>query len=688
MLFKLSFRNIRRSLQDYAIYFFTLIIGVSVFYVFNAIGGQAAMLEVARSRKDIIELLTTMLSGVSVFVAGVLGLLIVYASRFLMKRRNKEFALYLMLGMSKRSISAILLLEMIVIGFGSLLVGLLIGIGLSQLMSAFVANLFEADMTAYRFLVSGEAIMKTVLYFAVMYLVVIVFNSVVITKMKLIDLIQSERKSEHVRLKNPSICVILFLIAVAALGYAYYQVGWQFNDLNNKKIIVYIAMGAASTFLIFWAVSGMLLRVVMSMKRAYYRNINAFTFRQISSKVNTTVVSMTVICLMLFVTICTLAAAFSIRNSMNANLKMLCPADFEIEYREYTDEEMTGPVYGDVTKLYADYGHDLTEGFSDYVHFHSYSDENFTLGTFLGNQLDAIMERYRFLMYDMPFQIYRISDYNALMQLYGRETLTLDENEFILLCDFKTAKTVLDSVLTKGYTINVMGRELHSRLDDCQDGFVDISSQHINTGIFIFPDNAVNDTYVNRDYMIGNYTGNTKEALAQVEKDVRETTEEVIEQYRAENENKADYNRISLNLNTKTDISEATIGLGAMVTFLGLYIGLIFLIACGAILALKELSESVDSISRYEMLRKIGVEEKDISKSLFRQTGLFFMLPLILACIHAVFGMKFAVQFLEVFGTEKIGESIAFTSVILLLIYGGYFLITYISGKNIIKERK
>ena len=188
--------------------------------------------------------------------------------------------------------------------------------------------------------------------------------------------------------------------------------------------------------------------------------------------------------------------------------------------------------------------------------------------------------------------------------------------------------------------------------------------------------------------MIGNYTGNTKEALAQVEKDVRETTEEGIEQYRAENENKADYNRISLNLNTKTDISEATIGLGAMVTFLGLYIGLIFLIACGAILALKELSESVDSISRYEMLRKIGVEEKDISKSLFRQTGLFFMLPLILACIHAVFGMKFAVQFLEVFGTEKIGESIAFTSVILLLIYGGYFLITYISGKNIIKERK
>lgn len=139
---------------------------------------------------------------------------------------------------------------------------------------------------------------------------------------------------------------------------------------------------------------------------------------------------------------------------------------------------------------------------------------------------------------------------------------------------------------------------------------------------------------------------------------------------------------------TKIDISSAAIGLGAIVTFLGLYIGLVFLIACGAMLALKELSESADSIHRYEMLRKIGAEESDIAKSLFRQTGIFFMLPLLLACIHSVFGMRFAVNFLEVFGTERIGESIAATSVILLLIYGGYFLITYYCSKGIIKERK
>jgi putative ABC transport system permease protein len=122
--------------------------------------------------------------------------------------------------------------------------------------------------------------------------------------------------------------------------------------------------------------------------------------------------------------------------------------------------------------------------------------------------------------------------------------------------------------------------------------------------------------------------------------------------------------------------------------FLGLYIGLVFLIACGAILALKELSECIDSIGRYEMLRKIGAEENDISKSLLQQTGIFFLMPLILACIHSIFGMKFATYFLEIFGTEKMAVSIAATSGIILLIYGGYFLITYFCGKGIIKSRK
>ena len=341
MLFKLSLSNIRRSLRDYAIYFFTLIIGVSVFYVFNATSGQAAMMKVSASTAMIVDLLKEVMSGTSVFVSGILGFLIVYASRFLMKRRSKEFALYMTLGMSKWKISSIIFLETVLIGIGSLAAGLLLGIGLSQFMSAVVANLFEADLTDYRFTVSGEAIVKTVICFAVMYGVVVLFNGGVITKMKLIDLMNSGKRSEQVKLKNPVLCVIVFLAAAVILGYSYYTVCFTTNQLGKYGLTLYIIAGSISTFLIFWSVAGMLLRVMMSPKNIYHKGLNAFTFRQISSKINTMVFSLTVICLMLFITISALVSAFTFRNSMNYNLKHYCPADFEawIEYDPEAGDE-------------------------------------------------------------------------------------------------------------------------------------------------------------------------------------------------------------------------------------------------------------------------------------------------------------------------------------------------------------
>lgn len=683
MLFKISLSNLRKSMRDYAIFFFTLMIGVSIFYVFNAIGTQTAYMKVSNRTNEIIELFNSMLSGVSVLVSLVLGFLIVYASRFLMKRRNKEFALYLMLGMGKGKISAILLIETLMIGAGSLLVGLVVGIGLSQFMSALVANLFEADMTAYRFTVSGSAIGKTIVYFGMMYVIVMLFTSGMVSKYKLIDLMQSGRKSEELKLKNPTLCVIVFLLSAAALGYAYHYVSDKSMSIEANAFMLVVTIGAAATFFLFWSVAGLLLRIVMSMKKTYFRGLNSFTFRQISSKVNTMVMSMTVICLMLFVTICTLSAAFSIRNSMNYNLQQLCPADFELEFKEYYDGEYR---YSDIVKLCKSADYDLTTHFSDYVHFHSYGDDSFVLADSLGEHLEEMQGNYSYINYDSPEILIRLSDYNALMQLYGREPLSLEDDEFILLCDFKFMKAIRDEALNVGTEIHVLGHTLKSKYGECRDGFINISSQHLNMGIFVIPDSAADESYALTDYFMGNYKASAKEEKAAVEKKVNQEWNAVRKRLNAAmTDDKLDR---WYDMSTKIDIAEATIGLGAIVTFLGLYIGLVFLIACGAILALKELSESVDSMGRYTILRKIGAEESDIAKSLFCQIGVFFLLPLLLACLHSVFGMKFGMYLLEIFGTEKLTESVCSTSLVILLIYGGYFLITYFCSKSIIKEQR
>lgn len=680
MLFKLSLSNIRKSLRDYAIYFVTLVIGVSVFYVFNAIGDQAVYMQVSENRDDIIELLTNTLSGISVFVAVLLGLIIVYANRFLMKRRNMEFALYLMLGMGKGKISAILFIETLLIGTGSIVVGLLIGIGISQLMSALVANFFEADMSSYSFCISNEAIIKTILYFLVMYIVVIFFNSITINHFKLIDLIRSRKKSEKIRLKNPILCILIFIVSAAVLAYAYYRV-CDVDAIADSNITIYIALGIITTFFIFWSISGLFLRMIMSMKNMYYKGLNCFTFRQISSKVNTAVMSMTVICIMLFVTICTLSSAFSIKNSMNANLNELCPADFEIEYQKFSDEEKKKPIPTDIMEVYDHYGYDITEDFEEYVHFSSYMDSNFTFEKALGEHYQEAKDSSPYAMFDVPESIVKVSDYNELMKLYGREPITLQSDEFVIIGNFQTAVSIRDKYLEKGDEINIFGHTLKSKYDSCQDGFISISSQPLNAGTFIVSDDVVDESGVECDYFIGNYNADTKEGKTEIEKELKGISENVVKHMN-------DSGNYSIDFDTKIEIAEATVGLSAMIAFIGLYIGIIFLISCAAIIALKQLSESVDNISQYEMLRKIGVEESDISKSLFRQTGIFFLMPLLLACVHSIFGMKFSMFILEVFGTGKLIESVVSTSIIILLIYGIYFFVTYFCSKGIIRGKK
>lgn len=160
MLFKLSIQNLRKSLKDYTIYFATLIIGVAIFYVFNSMEKQTIMMKTSSATYGVIKLMNSTMAAISVFVAFVLGCLIVYASNFLMKRRKKEFGIYMLLGMEKGRIARIIMTETIIIGLVSLVLGLTVGIIASQGMSILVAKLFEADMTKYQFVVSYSAIGK------------------------------------------------------------------------------------------------------------------------------------------------------------------------------------------------------------------------------------------------------------------------------------------------------------------------------------------------------------------------------------------------------------------------------------------------------------------------------------------------------------------------------------------------
>ena len=267
MLFKLSFENMKKSIKDYGIYFLTLVLGVAIFYMFNSLDSQEAMLQVSKSTREIIKLMIEMLGMVSVFVAVVLGLLIVYANNFLVNRRKKEFGIYMTLGMGKRQISKIILLETVFVGIISLAVGLVIGIFGSQFMSILVSKLFEANMSKFEFVFSKTACVKTCLYFAVMYLAVMFFNTITISRYKLINLLNASKKNEEVKIKNPMLSILIFIVASVMLGYAYWKVSADANSIRAGKVLQVIMMGIVGTILVFWSLSGFILQVVQWMRK-------------------------------------------------------------------------------------------------------------------------------------------------------------------------------------------------------------------------------------------------------------------------------------------------------------------------------------------------------------------------------------------------------------------------------------
>ena len=680
MLFKLSLKNISKSIKDYAIYFFTLILGVAIFYVFNAIDDQSVMMKVSSTTAEIIKLMTNVLSGVSVFVSIILAFLIVYASRFLIKRRNKEFGVYLTLGMSKKKISLILFIETLIIGIVSLVVGLGIGFLLSQLMSILVANMFEADLTRFQFVFSTNACIKTLIYFSIMYFVVMIFNTINISKCKLIDLMHSNKKSEKIKLKNPLFCTIVFIISCIALGFAYYQVTGGIEKMTNaNSIFVPIGVGAISTFFVFWSLSGLLLKIFISMKNTYYKGLNSFTLRQFSSKINTMTFSVTIICLMLFITICVLSSALSMKNSLNKNFIDFSPRDIELSKRCNVNQEESDitDIQKENLKLsieeaFKKFGFDFNSNLKNIVKFSLYYDDNVTLKSTLGSYHEIANKQYPFLNYSDYIILVKNSDYNNIADSFHLEKVKLEDNEYVVVGNYSSIINIKNEALERNTKITINQKDYYPKYKKAINGFYEMGSQETEAGFIVLPDNALKDEQKIRNQIIADYNGNPDDI------------ESTINSITKNNQFYIDY---GITINTKKDIREASIGLGAVVTFLGLYLGIIFLISCAAILALKELSESSDNVEKFKMLRRIGVDEAMINKALFRQIGIFFMFPLILASIHSVFGIMFCNNILKTMGVNFNLKSVIITALFIIFIYGGYFFITYICSKNIIKEK-
>ncbi|WP_061316428.1 FtsX-like permease family protein [Clostridium botulinum] len=658
MYSKIALKNIKKSYKDYTIYFLTLILAVCIFYSFNSIESQKVLIEL----KFMSEIMKA-ISGVSVLVSIILGGLIVYANNFLIKRRKKELGIYMILGMGKRKISRILVTETFIVGVISLVGGLILGIGASQGLSTFTLKLFDVGMDEYKFIISTSAIGKTILYFGTMFLLVMIFNVFVISKYKVIDLLIANIKNEDIKFKNPFIYLLTFVLCVISLGFSYKSLLEIPFDLERNMSIP-IALAIVGTVLFFFSLAGVILYVTNKNKKIYFKGLNMFVLKQMNSKVNTNFTSMSLICLMLFITIVVLSTGINFKKVEEEGRRKITPFDASVTlYNKDENKNQKNHIEDMLNKI--DFKKSKNEKYAIYNDYYA---------GLKASELLKIKER-NFARYNVYFS--KISDYNKILKLKGEKEITLNKSEVLILSSSGGAINLINEKLKSNRRINIKGKEYLIKNDKVIEENLKTSSRADNPCTVVINDELVSDYKISSSVLNVMYLDKNRE--------------ENNKKYNKINDNyiKDEYKNLDISIDaiTKDEVYSKSNGITSMMLFIAIYLGIVFLITSMAVLALQQLSEASDSIERYKALKRIGANKKMIDKTIFIQTLMYFSLPVILALIHSMVVIKIINDLTSmIINTANFRYSILITVLIFVIVYLEYFYITYAGYKNIVKR--
>ncbi len=673
--FKIALKNIKKSRSDYSVYFFTLIIGVAIFYMFNSIGTQGLMEDVSKSGNENVQMLISVMGGVSVGVAVILGMLIIYANGFLIKRRKKEFGIYMLLGMGKKKVSKILICETCVVGFVSLVIGMIAGIFGSQLLSIVVAKMFAVDVTGYTFDISGRAAVITILCFAAIFLVILIFNTKMVGRYKLIDLMNAEKAREKQIIRNTKLSVVLFILSFAVLTAACIEVGFFGEDMSKNGFIACSLILIVATFVIFASFAGFFQKLMEKRRGFYKKGLNSYIVRQFSGNMNTSAVSMALISLLLFISLCLFSSGFSIRTYLNNRLGNATPVDVTMQISS-----------ADPEGFLEEKGVPLNEWAGDYLQIPVYEGDSITISDTVAPVMDKAKETFMYADWTAHENVIKLSDYNRIEKMYGRDELVLGDDQYAMVSDLDLLNTLINPSMEQGNVLTPGDYQLSPAYKEVCYEFILMSGMSADMGAVIVPDAVVDSESSGLEcsstLVIADYNAETEEGKADIDAKLKAALGEISD--RASN-GELEEGETGVRLSTKTEIKEASVGTSVITVFLVLYIGIVFVVACAAIIALKVMSDSLDSVQKFRILSRIGAGENMRKKALFVQILMNYLIPLVMAAFTAFFGLRYIKGLISAIGTVNMTSGILFTFIIMVIVYGGYFLTTYEGCKKLVK---
>lgn len=725
MLCKLAWGNVRRAGRDYLVYLLTLTLGVTVFYAFNTISMQVDIAGI--DEKGLAQVMGSMLGDLTYFLAGVMAFLMVYANNFIMKRRKKEFGLYQVLGMGRGRVATIMALETVIVSVVAFVAGIVLGVGLSQLMTFFTASLFKTQIANFHFFFSVHAFNLTLVCMLVMFVLTLLLNLRAVRRTKLIELMGAERRNESIKTRNPWIAIAIFAVGVVLVGVAYYRLlrdGFPLTATDSKlqeamsQFGITTAMVTVGTFALFWGLSGMLIKLLQSLRSVYWRGLNMFTVRQLAAKVNTVCFSMGVIAMLLFLAITSVTCGMSIANVMNENLERYNPVDVSQTYVYYTPDtfdyykEYVNPsdeadrmVLADTTvDLYpAWHGKGKSAGNNDetgkkvniadvageHVQIDSYlsyplggSDPSVTPSEMCKTMGEKLPKAFGGSNADaMGLFVTPASQYNKLRQMMGEEPVSIGRDQYLLTCDMGGELVELyTKYMAGGHALTLGGHTLRPATDKSDEDTAAIANSAMgsNPGTVVVADELLSQ--LNLQPYSSSLLVNYKQGMDTTEADesIKYT---LLDNLLVDGKEPGVWGTFI----TRSEMYTQAAQMNGLISYLAIYIGFVLVVACAAILSIQQLSNVADGSRSYRVLAQIGCDDRQIRHSVMAQQAVFFLFPLGVGLAHSFVALKVIIELVSIFGNMSIGGTVGLTCAIFLAAYGGYFLVTYLMSAGMVQ---
>lgn len=725
MLCKLAWGNVRRAGRDYLVYLLTLTLGVTVFYAFNTVSMQVDIAGI--DEEGLAQVMGSMLGDLTYFLAGVMAFLMVYANNFIMKRRKKEFGLYQVLGMGRGRVATIMALETVIVSVVAFVAGIVLGVGLSQLMTFFTASLFKTQIANFHFFFSVHAFNLTLACMLVMFVLTLLLNLRAVRRTKLIELMGAERRNESIKTRNPWIAIAIFAVGVVLVGVAYYRLlrdGFPLTATDSKlqeamnQFGITTAMVTVGTFALFWGLSGMLIKLLQSLRGVYWRGLNMFTVRQLAAKVNTVCFSMGVIAMLLFLAITSLTCGMSIANVMNENLERYNPVDVSQTYVYYTPDtldyykEYVNPsdeadrmVPADTTvDLYpAWHGRDSSADNNDEtgkkVDIADVAGEHVQIDSYLSypfgssNPSVTPSEMCKIMGEKLPkafggsnadtmgLFVTPASQYNKLRQMMGEEPVHIGHDQYLLTCDMGGELVDLyTKYMAGGHALTLGGHTLKPATDKSDEDTAAIANSAMgsNPGTVVVADELLSQ--LNLQPYSSSLLVNYKQGMDATEADesIKYT---VLDNLLVDGKEPGSWGIFI----TRSEMYTQAAQMNGMISYLAIYIGFVLVVACAAILSIQQLSNVADGSRNYRVLAQIGCDDRQIRHSVMAQQAVFFLFPLAVGLAHSFVALKVIIELVSTFGNMSIGGTVGLTCAIFLAAYGGYFLVTYLMSAGMVQ---